>query len=101
MDYDNLRYCKNCADRLTTNPSGICSNCREQEMIDDAVPDAPINYFADDEFWGNDEDEDGWTDDEEEELLSYGFCPECGAELDICGHGDPALDRHWGDEYDE
>lgn len=40
-DSDNLRLCTNCGDYDTTNDNGICWHCREQEMIDDAVPDAP------------------------------------------------------------
>lgn len=39
--------------------------------------------------WDNLEEDgsDGWTDDEEEDLIRMGLCPECGADLDICGHG--------------
>lgn len=48
--------------------------------------------FADDD----DELGDGWTDDEEENLIRDGICPECGAELDVCGHG-----ADWFDEDEE
>jgi hypothetical protein len=36
--------------------------------------------------WDNEEYDD-WSEDEEEELILNGICPECGADLDLCGHG--------------
>jgi hypothetical protein len=31
---------------------------------------------------------DGWTFEEEQELIDSGICPECGADIDVCGHYD-------------
>ena len=39
----------------------------------------------------DDEEYDDWTEEEEEDLIADGICPECGADLDLCGHG---IDLH-------
>ena len=63
---DNLRLCKNCASYETTNPDGICWHCKEQDMIDDAIP--PMKDFV---CWGC--GKEYYVDEE--------FCPECGGEI--------------------
>lgn len=92
FDADNLRICTRCRDRETTSPSGICHVCREQDMIDDAVPDGPIVWAGDDDDdWDElmeDINDDPRTEEEIADLLDAGICPECGAELDICGHAE-------------
>ena len=31
---------------------------------------------------------DDWSEEEIADMLDAGICPECGAELDICGHAE-------------
>lgn len=89
MDYDidNLRLCINCADRETTSPDGICSNCKEQSMIDDSVP-TPFDWSV-------------WDDDDDE--IKEPSCAYCGAKAGIIHMHDTewACSTCWRDEYGE
>lgn len=72
------------------SPWANFANPGENILCDDCMFADP-RYIA---VYG-DHRQDGWTDDEEEDLIHAGLCPECGGELDVCGHG-----ADWFDEED-
>lgn len=63
----------------------ICPQCG-----DDFLFPADGYGIPDDDGWDEllDDITNGWAAEEISDMLDGGVCPECGAELDICGHAE-------------
>ena len=71
---------------------GVCPNCAailSRQEVD-------MNHCLACGWPDEDEPYDDWSEDEEEDLIADSICPECGGDLDVCGHG---IDLYY-DYYD-
>lgn len=84
------------------NSCAYCGNQIESGHVSTFCIACDVKWKGIEDLYSDEDDnDDGWTEEEEEDLIADGICPECGADLDLCGHGINLYDYDQDDDYVE